>query len=39
MIDKLLSIIETIGIKLQNWSWQKRWGKPKSFGRLHYKNK
>jgi hypothetical protein len=39
MIDYILSIIESIGIKLQNWSWQKRWGKPKGFGRIHYKNK
>ena len=39
MIDKILSLIETIGIKLQNWAWQKRCGKPKGFGRIHYKNK
>ena len=39
MIDKILSIIETIGLKLQNWAWQKRWGKPKGSGRTHYKNK
>jgi len=29
MKDKILSIIETIGLKLQNWAWQKRWGKDK----------
>ena len=39
MIDKILSLIETIGIKLQNWAWKKRWGKPKGSGRTHYKNK
>ena len=26
MIDYILSTIESIGIKLQNWAWQKRWG-------------
>ena len=39
MIDYILSIIETIGIKLQNWAWRKRWCKPKGSGRTHYKNK
>jgi hypothetical protein len=39
MTDYILSIIETIGLKMQNWAWQKRWGKPKGSGRTHYKNK
>ena len=39
MIDFILSIIESIGLKLQNWAWQKRWGKPKGHGRIHYKIK
>ncbi len=39
MIDYILSTIESIGIKLQNWAWRKRWGKPKGSGRTHYKNK
>jgi len=39
MIDYILSTIETIGLKLQNWAWQKRWGKVKGHGRIHYKIK
>ena len=39
MIDYILSIIETLSVKLHNWAWKKRWGKPKGSGRIHYKNK
>jgi hypothetical protein len=36
MINRMLSLINTIGVKLASWSWQKQYnGKRKS----HYKSK
>jgi len=27
MIDKIFDIIQTVAVKINNWAWQKRWGR------------
>jgi len=34
MIDKILDIILTISTKINNWAWQKRWGREDGTARI-----